>query len=267
MKKRIFFVPLFFFSLFISCNTDIGQSVIVSSLLSGNINEYCIPGEPSLRGVDVINDSVVWISGSQSTFVRSTNGGECWESGKINTDKTLDFRDIHAFSHNSAIAISAGSPARIYKTRDGGKHWMLKYENNDSLIFFDGFDFCDSLKGIACSDPINESFFFIRTKDGGETWDTIEYGNLPKPLSGEAGFAASGTSVVYCNNIIMFGTGGGAARVITSTNDGVSWTAVKPLLLQVVRLEYTQLQRLRIKHLLLPAEAGKNPMQRERIRQ
>jgi len=186
-----------------------------------------MPGKPSLRGVDVLNHSIVWVSGSQGTYARSIDAGNTWKYGKINNDTLLDFRDIHAFSAESAIAISAGSPARIYKTVDGGDTWSLRYENADTLVFFDSFDFCDDMLGIACSDPIRGDFFFIKTINGGETWDTVNFSGLPKPLDVEGGFAASGTSVVFSSNgTILFGTGGAEARIIRSDNFGKTWEAI-----------------------------------------
>ena len=57
-----------------------------------------------------------------------------------NLVKNLDFRDIHAFGGQSAIVLSAGADARMYKTTDGGKNWNLVYSNQEEGVFFDGFD-------------------------------------------------------------------------------------------------------------------------------
>jgi photosystem II stability/assembly factor-like uncharacterized protein len=213
---------------FFSSSSCKQKNDLLDKLLAGNVNEYTIPNLPSLRGVDVLDDKVVWVSGSKGTFARTVDAGQTWHVGKINNDTLLDFRDIHAFSDVSAIAISAGSPAKIYKTTDGGLTWTLKYENRDSSIFFNSFDFCDEKQGIACSDPIHGKFLFIKTKNGGESWDTIDNKILPKPLIPEGGFAASGTSVVYTDDgIILYGTGGAEARIIRSSYFGESWESIK----------------------------------------
>lgn len=223
MKNLTYF---FYFITLISCSGSKGD--LVERINTADITVYTVEGEPSLRGVDVLNDKVAWISGSKGTFARTVDAGKTWHVGKINNDTLLDFRDIHAFSDVSAIAISAGSPARIYKTIDGGLTWNLKYENKDSLIFFNSFDFCNSLKGIACSDPIRGSFLFIETQNGGETWDTVDFNAIPKPLNPEGGFAASGTSVVFTpEGDILYGTGGVEARIIRSSDFGKSWEAIK----------------------------------------
>ncbi len=210
----------------VSCSSP-ESNRIPHRVAGGRINRIVLAGQPSLRGVDVLNHQVVWVSGSKGTFARSVDGGATWVQGKIGNDTLLDFRDIHAFSPVSAIAMSAGSPARIYKTVDGGISWVLKYENTDSLIFFDSFDFCDAQRGVAFGDPINGVFPIIRTDDGGETWEQVNGGLLPKPLPHEAGFAASGTSVVYNpNGLILCGTGGDQARVLRSPDSGSTWEAI-----------------------------------------
>lgn len=217
-----------FFLLLIILASCSSKNDILNKLKLGQVSEYSISGQPSLRGVDVLDSKVVWISGSKGSFARSLDAGNTWKIGKINNDTLLDFRDIHAFSAESAIAVSAGSPARIYKTVDGGDTWNLKYENTDSLVFFNSFDFCNINRGIACSDPIRGNFFFIKTENGGESWDSISFNNLPKPLSVEGGFAASGTSVLFSSNgTILFGTGGAEARIIRSDDYGQSWEAIK----------------------------------------
>ncbi len=211
----------------VACTQSKPKSYLLDSLNEGKVSNYVLHGEPSLRGVDVLNDQAAWVSGSKGTFARTIDAGQTWHSGKINNDTLLDFRDIHAFSATSAIAISAGSPAKIYKTTDGGLTWILKYENRDTSIFFNSFDFCDEERGIACSDPIHGSFLFIKTQNGGESWDTIDIKILPKPLNPEGGFAASGTSVVFTTEgDILYGTGGKEARIIRSSDFGKTWEAI-----------------------------------------
>lgn len=226
--KPSFYLSINLFLLGLCSCVSNNKSDLIEKIQSGKVREYSLPNKPSLRGVDVLDSKVVWVSGSKGTFARSIDAGITWRNGKINNDTLLDFRDIQAFSAESAIAISAGTPARIYKTIDGGETWTLKYENRDSLIFFDSFDFCDANRGFACSDPIRGNFLFIRTVNGGETWDTINFDVLPKPLKIEGGFAASGTSMIFSSKgTILFGTGGEEARIIRSDDFGKSWEALK----------------------------------------
>lgn len=70
------------------------------------------------------------------------------------TDK-LDFRDVEAFSEDTAYLMSAGpgEDSRIYKTTDGGKAWKLQFKNAELKAFYNAIAFLDEKHGIALSDP------------------------------------------------------------------------------------------------------------------
>jgi photosystem II stability/assembly factor-like uncharacterized protein len=140
----------------------------------------------------------------------------------------LDFRDVHAVDENTAYLLSAGEPAKIYKTLDGGMHWTMQYMNDTPGVFFDAMAFWEKNRGIAFSDPVEGSFLIITTRDGGTTWRRVPPENIPPPLPGEAGFAASGTCVaVQGERSAWFATGGSAARVFCSQDGGWTWTSTK----------------------------------------
>jgi len=178
-----------------------------------------------LRGLCVVDDEIVWASGVNGTFLRTEDGGETWETDTIKGATHLDFRDIHAFDKKTALVLSAGEKdTRIYKTTDAGKTWKLTYENKEKGVFFDGFDFADTQRGIAFSDPVENYLYLIQTKDGGETWQQIPKEKLPPTIKGEAGYAASGTGIIYDENNIWIATGGGEkARIFHSNDDAKTW--------------------------------------------
>jgi photosystem II stability/assembly factor-like uncharacterized protein len=177
----------------------------------------------SLRGLSVVSDQVAWVSGQNGTFCRTTNGGNTWTAGKV-PDASYDFRDIDAFDANTAYVLSAGEPAKIYKTTDGGESWTEQYSNSTPGVFFDSMAFWDAETGVAFSDPIEGNFVIIRTTDGGRTWQQVPAENIPPARSGEAGFAASGTCVAtQADASAWIGTGGSAARVLRSTDRGETW--------------------------------------------
>lgn len=80
--------------------------------------------EASFRAVCAITNKIVWIGGSQGTFLRTIDGGKTWETKQVHGAETLDFRDVHAFDSQTAIVMSAGEAekgnARFYRTTDGG---------------------------------------------------------------------------------------------------------------------------------------------------
>jgi photosystem II stability/assembly factor-like uncharacterized protein len=181
----------------------------------------------SLRGVSAVSPRVVWASGNNGTYLRTTNGGVTWRSGTVPGASQLDFRDVHAVDANTAYLLSSGEGAlsKIYKTTDGGAHWKLQYTNGGPRGFFDAIAFWDADHGIALSDPVGGDFLIITTADGGATWKEVPAENIPPPLPGEAAFAASGTCLtVQGKDNAWFGTGGGStARVFRSTDRGQTW--------------------------------------------
>ena len=77
---------------------------------------------------------------------------------------------MQAFDENTAIVFGIESPAKFYKTTDGGKNWRLVYDNNTPGIFFSAAAFWDNKNGIALSDPVEGRFIIVITSDGGENW-------------------------------------------------------------------------------------------------
>ncbi len=149
----------------------------------------------SLRGLSVVNDNVIWVSGNKGTVGRSNNGGKTWKWMTVKGFEKNDFRDIEAFDGATALIIAISEPAYILKTSDGGDSWKVVYENKTKGIFLDAMEFWNEQAGIVIGDPIDGRFFVTRTFDGGSSWQDIPYSNRPKADSGEACFAASGTNV------------------------------------------------------------------------
>jgi photosystem II stability/assembly factor-like uncharacterized protein len=185
----------------------------------------------SLRGLCAVNEQVVWVSGTQGTFLRTLDGGQTWQAGVVPGAEQLDFRDVEAFDANTAylLSIGKGAASRIYKTTDGGRQWMLQFQNTTPDAFFDALAFWDAQRGLALSDPVNGRFVIITTEDGGATWQPMPPENIPPALPNEGGFAASGTCLVtQGKSNVWFGTGGAAqARVFRSTDRGYTWTVVE----------------------------------------
>ena len=183
------------------------------------------PTTASLRGLSVVSDQVVWASGSGGTCLRTTDGGTTWETLTVPGTDSVDFRDVEAFSADEAFLLSAGEPALLYHTTDGGQRWQLRYENPTPGIFFDVLTFWDETHGIAMSDPVGGHFVLIATHDGGHHWEPLSVDDMPAPVKGEAGFAASGTGLATVGERqVWLATGGKRARVFRSEDRGQHWT-------------------------------------------
>ncbi len=180
-----------------------------------------------LRGVSAVSQQVAWASGDKGTIARTIDGGRTWQVGHVPDSESLDFRDVDAFSADTAylLSIGEGEKSRIYKTTDGGQHWTLQFKNSQQSAFFDAMAFWDSTHGIAMSDPVDGRFLIITTADGGATWKEMPKDRMPPALEGEGAFAASGTCIaVKGTRNVWFGTGGPkGARVFRSSDGGRSW--------------------------------------------
>lgn len=198
-----------------------------------------------LRGLSVVNEKVVWTSGSLGTVLRTTNRGVTWQSVGPPGTSTLQFRDIEAFDRRNAVILSIGegTESRVYVTSDGGATWQLGFQNTEPTAFYDCMTFFDRRHGLALSDPVGGRFRIIATHDGGRTWQIVN-ADMPPALPGEFAFAASGQCLVSSGDFpegrnddddddddghrggrhAWFATGGGAqARVFRTRDGGMTW--------------------------------------------
>ena len=181
-----YFLKLIFMLMFFIASTS-STAQTVKLLNSGS--------KASLRGLSVVSDDVVWVSGSGGSVGRSIDGGQNWTWKTVTGFEKIDFRDIEAFDKNTAIIMGIASPAYILKTTDGGQNWKVVYENKDTSMFMDAMEFWNEQSGIVIGDPIGDKIFIARTFDGGESWRGIPAANIPAADKGEAFFASSGTNV------------------------------------------------------------------------
>ncbi len=182
-------------------------------------------------GISPVDENTVWISGTQGTYARTTDGGTTWQAATVPGADSLQFRDVHAVDAQTAylLSIGNGEQSRIYKTTDAGQTWTLQFTNPEPNGFFDCMDFWDADHGIAFSDSFDGAFFLITTDDGGATWNRVPPESLPPASDGEGSFAASGTCLVaHGDSTAWVGTGAGAsARILKTPDRGRTWTVVE----------------------------------------
>ncbi len=151
-----------------------------------------------LRAVMAVDEETAWASGTGGTWLRTIDAGRTWSSGPVPGAEQLDFRSLAAFDGRRAIVLSAGSPARMFRTADGGVSWREVYRNDAPGIFFDALRFADESRGYALADPIGGRFVLLETT-----------GNSALAVRGE---------------LLWFATGGSAARVFRSADRGRTWS-------------------------------------------
>jgi photosystem II stability/assembly factor-like uncharacterized protein len=220
--------------------TPIKCLVPLALLLCSNANSqtYSVKNckvsiESSFRGLSVVDDHIVWASGSKGWVGRSTDGAANWHFTQVKGFEKLDFRSLYAFNEQRAIIANAGSPAHILQTTNGGNTWAIVYQNNHPDFFFDGMDFWNDKEGIIYGDAIHGRMLLLLTKDGGNTWNELPESQRPILNEGEGSFAASGTGIrCYDKSKVMISTGGKVSRLFISENLGTSWKVILPPILQ-----------------------------------
>jgi hypothetical protein len=175
----------------------------------------------NIRGLSVVDNNVIWASGSSGSVARSIDGGDTFTWMQVPGYEKNDFRDIEAFDENTAIIMGITAPAVILKTTDGGKNWRKVFEDTTKGAFFDAMDFSIEKKyGILIGDPIGHSVFLAQTLDNGDNWRVMSpnqsNNGWAEAKEGEAFFASSGTNIQMLDfgyNHFVFASGGKSSRL------------------------------------------------------
>jgi photosystem II stability/assembly factor-like uncharacterized protein len=141
----------------------------------------------------------------------------------------VDFRSIQAFDEHTAVAASAGQPAVIYRTTDGGESWEKVHQEGPEA-FFDGITFTDGNTGFILGDPVGGKWMILETQDAGKSWKALDH--LPDAEPGEAAFAASASSMISTQDQLIFGTGGTVSNLHFFNFMDKSWSKTKTDMLQ-----------------------------------
>ena len=181
-----------------------------------------------LIAVSPVNDRIVWVSGTQGTYLRTTDGGATWTAGRVPGADSLQFRDVHAVDANTAylLSIGNGNQSRIYKTTDAGANWKLQFTNPDSAGFYDCMDFWDPKRGLVIGDALGGDIAVLTTSDGGAHWSRVPVASLPRAQPNEGSFAASGTCLVTRpgGHAWIVASNADHGRVLHTANYGKSWS-------------------------------------------
>jgi hypothetical protein len=140
---------------------------------------------------------------------------------RLTTKAFPEIRDI-SIHHRNLIGMQSNDTSFLVCYNTG-------IENNivlgTSPVFLDGMDILPSGNGFLMGDPVGDFFSLYTTTDFGNSWTAL----VPKipAMQGEAGFAASGSTVKCLNDsTFVFVSGGAISRFFKTTNRGQTWTSV-----------------------------------------
>ncbi len=178
-----------------------------------------------LRGISAVDANVAWASGQKGTVLLTVDGGAHWQVMHVEGAEALDFRDIEAFSVDTAVVLSIGpgQASRVYRTDDGGQTWTLALQNTDPRGFFDCMAF-EGKRGWMLGDPVDGRYQLFATDNGGRDWRQL--GNGPPAAVDEAAFAASGTCIARVHGALAVASGGARARIHLLRDGRQKWQAI-----------------------------------------
>jgi photosystem II stability/assembly factor-like uncharacterized protein len=181
-----------------------------------------------LRGIDSVDGTVAWASGTGGTVLRTTDGGAHWQKcatpDGAKDGATLDFRGVQAWDASTAMVMASGKGrlSRLYKTRDACKTWKLVFKNPDKDGFWDALYFgrfedrkgrWDS--GWLLGDPVKGMFSLFYTYDAGKDWFRQSNKGLRARTGAQGAFAASNSSLIALGGVV-FGSGGADGAFVYS---------------------------------------------------
>jgi photosystem II stability/assembly factor-like uncharacterized protein len=180
-----------------------------------------------LRGIDSVDGTVAWASGTGGTVLKTLDGGAHWTVCAIpdaaKDGATLDFRGVQAFDAKTAIVMSSGKGklSRLYKTKNGCKTWKLIFMNPDKDGFWDAAFFDSYGWGRLLGDPVKGRFTLFFSEDKGNIWTRQISKGLRVQPEMQGAFAASNSSLISQGLFAAFGSGGPSGTYIYMTNEGM----------------------------------------------
>ena len=145
--------------------------------------------------------------------------------------RTTEFRSI-AGTKDAIFILSVGNPAMLIRIDKKTLEETVVYKEEHEKVFYDSMQFVDDLNGFAMGDPIENCLAFIKTTDGGKSWQKVNCDVLPKVSDGEAAFATSNTNLAIKGKSIFMVSGGKKSRVFVSNDLGATWNVYETPIVQ-----------------------------------
>ena len=145
--------------------------------------------------------------------------------------RTTEFRSI-AGTKDAIFILSVGNPAMLIGIDKKTLEETVVYKEEHEKVFYDSMQFVDDLNGFAMGDPIENCLAFIKTTDGGKSWQKVNCDVLPKVSDGEAAFATSNTNLAIKGKSIFMVSGGKKSRVFVSNDFGATWNVYETPIVQ-----------------------------------
>lgn len=196
--------------------TEVSRSAVTAPYIAYTDVQFLNPSVGLISGYEVSN--ILMNFGFDEFVMKTIDGGQTWKRFSIPTG--LDFRkiDLHFTDSNHGYVHlrRTQSNDEIYFTDDGGETWISRTPLQ--LRTISATRWLSGGKGFAYGNTYKYQYEFIRTTDGGLTWNTVQ---LPI-FDQQDEFAV--TDIIFSsgqNGVIV----GAAGNILTTTDGGTNWRA------------------------------------------
>lgn len=141
-------------------------------------------------------------------LMKTENGGDDWFPLGLPASAYPYFSNIYFYSANAGYVYGG---AGVYKTIDGGRHWVKSFAAISDGLY--SASFIDENNGFICG----SSRRLIHTTDGGATWETVNIGVL--------GESTSLSNIIFVNASTGYITSA-VGDVLQTTDGGKTWARI-----------------------------------------
>lgn len=175
IMNKIFSCLIISFFIFQSC-TNSGSNIVEAFF-----TELQTGTDASLRGLHVVDENVIWASGSEGTVLLSTNAGKSWEVVFQDTTLGLFFNSLKFADDKNGLAVSDPIDGKFFilRTENAGENWERVTDLPDVLEGEANFaasntciEFLPSGKAWIASGGEAARVFY--SNDFGKSWDVAK---------------------------------------------------------------------------------------------
>ncbi len=217
--------------LFTLCIFCVVNSLVIPQWIIKNTTS---PGWSNAYGISALDDKIAIIHVTRKTstgydLLLTEDGGDTWKGIRSPYSDSLKYFWAPGISMKDRNHIwLATSDGEIFATNDRGKSWQLQFYDTTKTKSFSYLKFFDLNNGIAMGDCLSESTpaIFLRTTNGGITWQSMNTSYLIGYLSGSCGRFIDfvNENVGYFFAYKRLPNAASPQKMYKTTNGGKSWS-------------------------------------------
>nr|WP_299389115.1 oxidoreductase [Allomuricauda sp.] len=210
-----YFLPFVFILMVVGC-AEMSKPKQFNSIQMEVVFEDSV----SIRAIEFLDGNTLAFAGSQGVYGTVDVNSHTVRTNIQPFDSLLPgFRAIGSTSQDFFM-LSAGNPALLYKTGNGGR-MELVYKEEGEAVFYDAMNFWNDREGIAVGDSMDGCLSVLITRDGGHNWKKLSCDELPDADKAEGAFAASNTNIARAGDKVWVATTAG--NIYSSHDRGETW--------------------------------------------